>query len=143
MTHPTKAVYGMLLRDFAKLTRAASDEPLYTERDVDASLDRIEVVDFHQTLTINGIQVRPCCPSALSVCPWRQAGICGMMYAFGSPCMQNMQYILSRRHGLQPLAACCAAADGTCNHQADALPGLHAGLCLQSRACAGCSHVHD
>ncbi|KAK9801371.1 hypothetical protein WJX73_002407 [Symbiochloris irregularis] len=57
MTHPTKAVYGMLLRDFAKLTRAASDEPLYTERDVDASLDRIEVVDFHQTLTINGIQV--------------------------------------------------------------------------------------
>lgn len=59
MTHPTKAVYGMLLRDFAKLTRAASDEPLYTERDVDASLDRIEVVDFHQTLTINGIQVQP------------------------------------------------------------------------------------
>lgn len=58
MTHPTKAVYGMLLRDFAKLTRAQSDEGLYTERDVDASLERIEVIDFHQTITVNGIQVR-------------------------------------------------------------------------------------
>ena len=57
MTHPTKAVYGMLLRDFAKLTRAASEDALYTEKDVDASLEKIEVIDFHQTITVNGIQV--------------------------------------------------------------------------------------
>lgn len=73
MTHPTKAVYGMLLRDFAKLTRTASDDALYSEKDVDASLEKIEVIDFHQTITVNGIQVSFCtflmsCLCTLSVC---------------------------------------------------------------------------
>ena len=67
MTHPTKAVYSMLLRDFAKLTRAHSDDgALYTEKDVDASLEKIEVVDFHQTITVNGIQVTPPAPPHLT-----------------------------------------------------------------------------
>ena len=66
MTHPTKAVYGMLLRDYAKLMRSGADSALYNERDVDASIEKIEVIDFHQTVTVNGIQVCSCphCPAA-------------------------------------------------------------------------------
>eukprot|EP00798_Chlamydomonas_sp_ICE-L_P001513 gene1513-32891_t len=53
MTHPTKVIYNSLLRDFARLNKgSAPDEQLYSEEDIDASMDKIEVVDFQQTLEI-------------------------------------------------------------------------------------------
>eukprot|EP00195_Chlamydomonas_chlamydogama_P006597 CAMPEP_0202904758 /NCGR_PEP_ID=MMETSP1392-20130828/30978_1 /ASSEMBLY_ACC=CAM_ASM_000868 /TAXON_ID=225041 /ORGANISM="Chlamydomonas chlamydogama, Strain SAG 11-48b" /LENGTH=723 /DNA_ID=CAMNT_0049592553 /DNA_START=19 /DNA_END=2190 /DNA_ORIENTATION=+ len=59
MTHPTKAIYNSLLRDFAKSSKGSADEQLYDESDVEASLDRIEVIDFMQTLDVNGIKITP------------------------------------------------------------------------------------
>lgn len=58
MTHPTKAIYHSLLRDFARSSKGSTDEALYDEIDLDASMARIEVVDFMQTVSINGIMVR-------------------------------------------------------------------------------------
>ena len=58
MTHPTKAIYGTLLRDFVKVSRGSSDEVLYTEKDLERSLERSEVLDFHQTIDIDGIKAR-------------------------------------------------------------------------------------
>ena len=58
MTHPTKAIYSTLLRDFVKLGRgAASEDQLFSDEDLQASLKRIEVVDFHQTVEYGGIKV--------------------------------------------------------------------------------------
>ncbi|GAX76938.1 hypothetical protein CEUSTIGMA_g4385.t1 [Chlamydomonas eustigma] len=59
MTHPTKAIYHSLLRDFAKQGKGGVDEQLYSEADLDASMERIEVIDFMQTVVVNGIMITP------------------------------------------------------------------------------------
>ena len=57
MTHPTKAIFNTLLRDFVKISAGSSDAQLYTEADLEAAMARAEVLDFDQTLDINGIKV--------------------------------------------------------------------------------------
>lgn len=57
MTHPTKAIYYTLLTDFANLAASGHEAPLFSKADVDATMDRIEVVDFDQTIEVNGIKV--------------------------------------------------------------------------------------
>lgn len=57
MTHPTKAIFGTLLKDFVKVGRGDPSEGLYTDKDVDKAMDQIELLDFHQTIDINGIKV--------------------------------------------------------------------------------------
>ena len=49
MTHPTKAIYNMLMSDFVKLNKSMdSGDTLFDENDLKASMERIEVIDFHQ-----------------------------------------------------------------------------------------------
>ena len=57
MTHPTKAIFGSLLKDFCKVSKGSVDEALYTEADLQLALSKSEVLDFHQTLDIDGIKV--------------------------------------------------------------------------------------
>ncbi|EIE25515.1 Metallo-hydrolase/oxidoreductase [Coccomyxa subellipsoidea C-169] len=57
MTHPTKAIFGMLLKDSVKVSRGATDAGLYSEKDVEAALERTELLDFHQTIDVDGIKV--------------------------------------------------------------------------------------
>lgn len=59
MTHPTKVIYGELLKDFVRVTRGNADDQLYKEEDLKASMDRIQLLDFHQTIDVDGIQVLP------------------------------------------------------------------------------------
>lgn len=61
MTHPTKAIYRWLLRDFVRVTSigassSGKDENLYTDEDLAESFDKIETVDFHSTVEVNGIK---------------------------------------------------------------------------------------
>lgn len=61
MTHPTKAIYRWLLRDFVRVTSIGSssggkDDNLYTDEDLADSFDRIETIDYHSTVDINGIK---------------------------------------------------------------------------------------
>ncbi|AET38621.1 cleavage polyadenylation factor subunit YSH1 Ecym_3113 [Eremothecium cymbalariae DBVPG len=63
MTHPTKAIYRWLLSDFVKVTNigngtaaSSGDENLYTDEDLAESFDKIETVDFHSTIDVNGIK---------------------------------------------------------------------------------------
>lgn len=58
MTHPTKAIYFNLLTDFAKLSAQNAEAPLFDKKDVEATMERIEVVDFDQTIDVNGIKVK-------------------------------------------------------------------------------------
>lgn len=64
MTHPTKAIVGTLLKDFVKVSGGRSDGALYTEKDLEKTLDVTEVIDFHQTVEVAGIQVGSCCTQA-------------------------------------------------------------------------------
>jgi cleavage and polyadenylation specificity factor subunit 3 len=57
MTHPTKAIFGMLLKDSVKVSRGSTDAGLYSEKDVEAALERTELLDFHQTIDVDGIKV--------------------------------------------------------------------------------------
>lgn len=63
MTHPTKAIYRWLLNDFVKVTSIgdhfdsnSNGENLYTDEDLADSFDRIETVDYHSTMEVNGIK---------------------------------------------------------------------------------------
>ena len=61
MTHPTKAIYGTLLKDFVKVGKNNTEEGLFSDKDLEASLKRIDVVDFHQTVDLDGIKVSTPC----------------------------------------------------------------------------------
>lgn len=55
MTHPTKAIYHMMLSDFIRVSKVAVNEMLYDEQDLKRSMDRIEVLDFHQEMEVSGV----------------------------------------------------------------------------------------
>lgn len=72
MTHATKAIYRWLLSDFVKVTsigggsdaRLNNSDPnvntgssnLYTDDDLMSSFDRIETIDYHSTIELDGIR---------------------------------------------------------------------------------------
>jgi Cft2 family RNA processing exonuclease len=43
MTHPTKAIYKLLLTDYVKVSKVSVDDMLYNEQDINRSMDKIEV----------------------------------------------------------------------------------------------------
>jgi cleavage and polyadenylation specificity factor subunit 3 len=48
MTHATKAIYRWLLSDYVKVSNIATEQMLYSETDIESSMDKIETVNFHQ-----------------------------------------------------------------------------------------------
>uniref|UniRef100_A0A1I8B9L3 Cleavage and polyadenylation specificity factor subunit 3 n=1 Tax=Meloidogyne hapla TaxID=6305 RepID=A0A1I8B9L3_MELHA len=61
MTHATKAIYRMMIGDFVKVTKyggggTGETRMLYTEEDLERSMDKIEMIDFHEQKEVNGIK---------------------------------------------------------------------------------------
>eukprot|EP00271_Cylindrocystis_brebissonii_P008932 TRINITY_DN2346_c1_g2_i1.p1 TRINITY_DN2346_c1_g2~~TRINITY_DN2346_c1_g2_i1.p1 ORF type:complete len:714 (+),score=162.17 TRINITY_DN2346_c1_g2_i1:418-2559(+) len=56
MTHATRAVYRLLVTDYLKVSKGPEGDQLFTEKDIEKSMDRIEVIDFHQIQEVNGIK---------------------------------------------------------------------------------------
>ncbi|PKI74863.1 cleavage and polyadenylation specificity factor subunit 3-I [Punica granatum] len=56
MTHATKAIYKLLLSDYVKVSKVSVEDMLFDEQDIFRSMDKIEVIDFHQTVEVNGIR---------------------------------------------------------------------------------------
>ncbi|XP_064634413.1 cleavage and polyadenylation specificity factor subunit 3-like [Lineus longissimus] len=56
MTHATKAIYRWLLSDYVKVSNIATEQMLYSETDIESSMDKIETVNFHQEMDINGVK---------------------------------------------------------------------------------------
>ncbi|XP_006786295.1 cleavage and polyadenylation specificity factor subunit 3 isoform X2 [Neolamprologus brichardi] len=48
MTHATKAIYRWLLSDYVKVSNISADDMLYTETDLEESMDKIETINFHE-----------------------------------------------------------------------------------------------
>lgn len=58
-TTPTPPHTSAPPADFARLQKSAATDALFTEEQLRASMDRIDVVDFHQEVEICGIKVTP------------------------------------------------------------------------------------
>lgn len=56
MTHASKAIYRWLLSDYVKVSNIATEDMLYTESDIENSMDKIETINFHQEVEVNGIK---------------------------------------------------------------------------------------
>lgn len=56
MTHATKAIYRWLLADCIKVSNNSTEHLLYNEADLKASMDKIEVVNFHEIKEVAGIK---------------------------------------------------------------------------------------
>ncbi|KAG7214990.1 hypothetical protein INR49_022906 [Caranx melampygus] len=48
MTHATKAIYRWLLSDYVKVSNISADDMLYTETDLEESMEKIETINFHE-----------------------------------------------------------------------------------------------
>jgi cleavage and polyadenylation specificity factor subunit 3 len=56
MTNPTKAVLRLLLGDYLRLLDMRnSDNILYTEADLAKCIDKIELIDYHTTVSVGGL----------------------------------------------------------------------------------------
>ena len=58
MTHPTKAVIRLLLGDYLRLLQTKNAKPedvLYTESELQSCIDKVELVDYHTTVTVGGL----------------------------------------------------------------------------------------
>jgi len=56
MTHATKAIYRWLLADCIKVSNISSEQMLYNEADLEASMDKIEVINFHEEKEVGGVR---------------------------------------------------------------------------------------
>ncbi|KAG8277735.1 cleavage and polyadenylation specificity factor 73-like [Homalodisca vitripennis] len=56
MTHATKAIYRWLLSDYIKVSNIATDQMLYTESDLENSMDKIETINFHEEKDVGGVK---------------------------------------------------------------------------------------
>ncbi|XP_068634489.1 cleavage and polyadenylation specificity factor subunit 3-I-like [Aristolochia californica] len=56
MTHATKAIYRLLLSDYVKVSKVSVEDMLFDEQDILRSMEKIEVIDYHQTQEVNGIR---------------------------------------------------------------------------------------
>ncbi|OQR83063.1 cleavage and polyadenylation specificity factor subunit 3 [Achlya hypogyna] len=59
MTHPTKAVMQMMLRDFLRVSNISVDDQIYDDRDLANCVAKVEIIDFHQEKMFNGIKFTP------------------------------------------------------------------------------------
>ena len=58
MTHPTKAVLRLLLGDYLRLMAMRNTKPedvLYTESELYSCLQKVELLDYHTTVTVGGL----------------------------------------------------------------------------------------
>lgn len=56
MTHATKAIYRWLLSDYVKVSNISTDDMLYTDADIEKSMSKIETINFHQEMEVNGVR---------------------------------------------------------------------------------------
>jgi cleavage and polyadenylation specificity factor subunit 3 len=57
MTSATKAFYKMVMNDFLRIGAGASD--LVTSEWLQSTIDRIETIEYHEEVTVNGISFQP------------------------------------------------------------------------------------
>ena len=55
MTPPTKAIYKMLMMDYARVSNVSAEDVLFDDQDVLKTMDKIEVINYHAWMEVDGI----------------------------------------------------------------------------------------
>lgn len=56
MTHATKAIYRWMLSDYIKVSNISTEQILYTEADLEQSMEKIETINFHEERDVMGVR---------------------------------------------------------------------------------------
>jgi len=56
MTHATKAIFFWLLSDYIKVSNISTEQMLFTDADLEAAMDKIETINFHEEKEVAGIK---------------------------------------------------------------------------------------
>ena len=57
MTHATKAIFFWLLSDYIKVSNISTDQMLYTDSDLEAAMDKIETINFHEEKEVSFVKL--------------------------------------------------------------------------------------
>jgi len=57
MTHPTKPICKLLWQDYARVSKISTDEQIFSQKDIDSCMKKIELCDFHEEIQHKGIRV--------------------------------------------------------------------------------------
>jgi hypothetical protein len=63
MTHATKAIYKLLLTDYVKVSKVSVEDMLFDEKDINRSMDKIEVCVYEFLHSLVYIYPHPFCSS--------------------------------------------------------------------------------
>lgn len=99
MTHPTKAVLRLLLGDYLRLLQMKNAKPedvLYTEAELQSCIEKIELIDFHQTVTVKGLSFYALnAGHVLGACMyWLEIGGRSMLYT-GDYSMEDDRHLMA------------------------------------------------
>ena len=56
MTHATKAIFFWMLSDYIKVSNISTDQQLFTDSDLEAAMDKIETINFHEEKEVAGVK---------------------------------------------------------------------------------------
>lgn len=56
MTHPTRPICRMLWHDYARVSKIAAEDQIFSTNDIDQTMGRIELLDYHEERHFNGIK---------------------------------------------------------------------------------------
>jgi len=61
MTHPTKPICKLLWQDYSRVSKISTDDQIFTQKDIDLVMKKIELIDFHEEICHKGIKVKAYC----------------------------------------------------------------------------------
>lgn len=56
MTHPTRPICRMLWHDYARVSKIAAEDQIFSSSDVDQTMEKIELIDYHEERQFRGIK---------------------------------------------------------------------------------------
>lgn len=59
MTHATKNIFYTMMKDILRMNQKDPARRLFNDRDLDNTMSRITVINFHQTIDYDGIKITP------------------------------------------------------------------------------------
>lgn len=56
MTHPTRPICRMLWHDYARVSKIAAEDTIFSTNDINQTMDKIELIDYHEERQFRGIK---------------------------------------------------------------------------------------
>jgi len=56
MTHPTRPICRMLWHDYARVSKIAAEDQIFSTADINQSMEKIELIDYHEERQFRGIK---------------------------------------------------------------------------------------